>query len=1030
MGKTYPTKVGILLLGFCALISGAFAQSVSGVVKDDQGITLPGVTVRIDGTTNGTTSDLDGKYELANLPKGELKLIYSFIGFQSQTKTFNITGSEKITADITMTTSLGELDEVVVVGYGTQRRREITGSIAKIGSKELTNIPVPSFEAALQGQAPGVQLVQGGGLAGSSSVIRVRGIASISAGGDPLIVIDGIPISQNYFVNDAGGDRGAMNNNPLAFLNPNDIESIEILKDAASTGIYGSRGANGVVLITTKRGEGLGAQPMKIDFSSRIGLSRAVARPNMLNSSQYLQLFQEAWENDGNTGLAPLPGGIDWVDARNTDTDWIDETTQIGVKQMYNLNLTKSWKKLSMALGAGYDDSESYLKGNSYQRLSARANFDYQVTKKIKLGGNLSWYRGDNERIDAGWSGGYGAALSTALPIYPVYYQNDVLDADGRVVHAAGDYWVDGPNPVRDRELKDRRQIEQRTLNSVYALFQPIKGLTLKGELRYEYMDNQDYLFTPQEYDTNNNGLAKIYPTWNNNTNYALTANYSFKVKEKSSIDVLAGHEYQYATSRSKTNVQYTDLDKPFYEFDGQATANPFGPSQNRFNEFSFISYFARVNYIYDNKYILQGTFRTDGSSRFGGNNKWGYFPSASAGWILSEEQFVRNVDQISFLKLRASFGLTGNANIPNYQYIGTFLRDQSRYLGDDILYPDKLENPDLKWETSKTLDLGLEYGLFEDRITGSVVFYNKRTDDVLLNVNLPSSVGFENYWDNVGSILNRGIEFDIKSHNLKGKKLKWITEFNIANNYNEILSIGNYSEDAVSGGTNDTRTVVGYPVGTSFLVRFSHVDQATGKPVYLDIDGNETFNWDPANRVPVGDILPDVVGGLTNTFKLRRWDLGFLLYYSFGGKVYDSSSKRQLGVVTDWNMRTEIFDRWQKPGDEAQYPVLTRQTDTYGSSTPWINTDLWLHDADYIRLRRLAVGYTIPELLMGNQKLQNVRFELSATNLLLFTNFPGLDPEIVRDFENQTDRNMSAFISYLSAPVEQTINLQINFTF
>lgn len=1017
----------IIGIAFCGDL---MAQTISGTLLDDTGYPLPGATVQIEGTSIGTTTNTEGFFELNDVPAGDQQLLISFLGFEPVRMTVNAASAESQGISIKMKPALGELDEVVVVGYGTQRRREVTGSIAKISAANIGNIPVPSFEASLQGQAPGVQLVQGGGLAGSSSVIRVRGIASISAGGDPLIVVDGIPITQDYFINESGGDRGAMNNNPLSFLNPNEIESIEILKDAASTGIYGARGANGVVLITTKRGQGIGSRPLKVDFSSRVGLSRPVAEPNMLNSEQYLQLYQEAWENDGNTGLAPLPGGISWEDARNTDTDWIDETVRTGVKQTYNLNVTKSWRKLSLSLNGGYEDNQSYLKGNSYKRISSRMNIDYRLTEKIQVGGNFSWYRGDNERIDAGWSGGYGAALSTALPIYPIRYQEDVHDESGKLLHEAGDYFIGGSNPVRDRELKDRRQIEKRTLNSVYLSYQPIDALTLKAEGRYEYMDNQDYLFTPHEYDTNNNGLAKLYPTYINNYNYSLTANYQKVVKDNHSIGVLAGHEYQYASSYHVQNVQFTDLDKPLYAFEGEPTVDPFGPKRPDFEEFSFISYFGRISYMYKGKYIFQGTLRADGSSRFGGNNKWGYFPSASAGWILSEESFLNKSEHISFLKLRASYGLTGNANLPNYQYLGTYLRDAGKYLGEDILYPDKLANPDLKWETSQTFDGGLEYGFFNDRIAGSLVVYRKMTKDVLLSVNLPSSVGFESYWDNVGEILNRGIEFDIKTHNLKGRKLKWVTEFNIAHNYNEIVSIGDYSEDAVSGGTNDTRTVVGYPVGTSFLVRYSHVDPATGRPVYLDINGDETFNWDPANRVPVGDILPDVVGGLTNTFTLRRWDLGFLFYYSFGGKVYDSSSKRQLGVVTNWNMRTDVFNRWRTPGDEAEYPRMTMETSTYGSATPWINTDQWLHDADYVRLRRIALGYTFPELFIKDKKINNLRFELSATNLFVFTNFPGLDPEIVRDFENQTDRNMSAFITYLSAPVEQTINLQVNLSF
>ena len=285
---------------------------------------------------------------------------------------------------------------------------------------------------------------------------------------------------------------------------------------------------------------------------------------------------------------------------------------------------------------------------------------------------------------------------------------------------------------------------------------------------------------------------------------------------------------------------------------------------------------------------------------------------------------------------MKVSYGLTGNANIPNDQWRATFsdTTNSALYNNEPIIYPLRRENPDLKWETSRTLDFGIEAGLFDDRIHFNVEAYYKMTQDVLMEISLPPSSGFTNYWDNVGEILNKGIEFNMKTHNID-RVFKWTTEFNIAHNYNEIISIGPYSEDAVAGGTNDTRVVVGMPVGTNFLVRFSHVDPQTGRPVYLDIDGNETFTWDPANRVPVGDVLPDLVGGMTNTFKYKNWDLSLVLTFQLGGDIYDSSSKRQLGVVTDWNFTEHITDRWQQPGDIATYPVLTMDPNTYGASTP-----------------------------------------------------------------------------------------------
>jgi hypothetical protein len=327
-----------------------------------------------------------------------------------------------------------------------------------------------------------------------------------------------------------------------------------------------------------------------------------------------------------------------------------------------------------------------------------------------------------------------------------------------------------------------------------------------------------------------------------------------------------------------------------------------------------------------------------------------------------------------------------------------------------------------------------MELGMFQDRVVFEYSYYNKKATDVLLQVSLPPSTGYENYWDNVGEILNRGHEFAIKTRNLVGT-FQWDTDLNFSRNYNEIQSIGDYSEDAVSGGTNDTRVVVGEPVGTNFLVKFSHVDAETGKPVYLDINGEETMEWSPNDRVTVGSVLPKMVGGMTNNFRYKKWNAALVVVWSLGANIYDSSSKRQLGVVTDWNMRTELYNHWRQPGDqqegdELMYPRLTQNTETYGSGTPWINTDMWLKGGDYLRFRRLAVGYTFDPIKIGKGNITNLRVEGSITNFLTITNFEGLDPEIARDFEDNTDRNMSQNITYLTPPQEKTYNLSINLNF
>jgi TonB-linked SusC/RagA family outer membrane protein len=1036
------------LLGSCFLVFSSIAlhaQTVTGVVNDENGIPMPGVTVRIDGTTKGDATDLDGKYEILNAPVGEQTLIFSFIGYKEVRQVVNVPASGSVSANKDMALDAESLEEFVVVGYGVQRKRETTGSIEKVTTKELTDIPTPSFEAGLQGKAAGVQVTQGSGLAGSASVIRVRGIASISAAGDPLYVVDGIPITQDYFLN---GNRGAMNNNPLATINPNDIESVEVLKDAAATGIYGSRGANGVILITTKSGSGTG---WDFNLNTRHGISLPTARPDVLNSNQWLQLYQEAWENDGNVGLAPLPGNRSWEQARNTDTDWVDETIGVGFKQAYNFSTNYGTKKLKLFASLGYDDNGSYLIGNSYVRSSFRTNATYKVNDKLDISANLSVSQGVNNRVDAAWSGGLGAAMSTALPIYPVFHPDTVFDGQGNILHLPTDYWDDGSNPVRQRELTDWRTTEWRSINNINIEYRPIKNMFVKVYAGYDYLDLKDDKFTDAllRNGERTSGLFNLAERWSsfaNNWNTNGTVTYIHDLDEKNSLTYMIGTEYQESRSLSKSRVFREDeqVDAAFYENSDLLNQQLIAPTDttpgrpgfdtdggNTEEVSKFLSAFARVNYARENKYFGQVTFRADGSSRFGENNRVGFFPTASAGWVMSEEDFLKGNETISFMKLRAGWGITGNAAIPNYLPFGRYQVAFNGYNDQDFRFLSQPANPDLQWETSSVIDVALETGFFDDRITTTLAFYNKSTTDVLLNITPQESTGFTGFWDNVGEIVNRGVEFELVSVNMDRENFTWRTNFNVSYNYNEIKSIGNYSEDAVSGGTNDTRVVVGEPVGTNFLVRFAGVDPETGRNIYLDANGNRTSTWDPADRTAVGRVLPLAIGGMTNTFNFGNWEVGLVMVFSVGSDIYDSSAKRQNGVVTDWNMTPEVFDRWRQRGDEASYAQLSREVENYGLDDAFNNnTTQWLDDGDYLRIRRLSVTYNFPNFNIGAAGFKGASITASAVNFLTFTNFRGLDPEIARDFENNADRNLSPNITYLTPPQEMSFNLAFNLRF
>ncbi len=1023
----HKLQIMLLLLFFSI---NAFSQqiAVTGKVTDAKdNLPLPGVSVFVKGTTIGTVTDGAGSFTI--MAEKNATLVFSFIGYE--TIEVLIDGSNtSLSIQLNEATEL--LEEVVVVGYGVQRKRDVTGAIAKVDTKELMAVPTPSFESALQGQASGVQVITGSGIAGSGSVIRIRGVGSVSAGGDPLYVVDGVPITQDYFLR---GNSGAMNNNPLATINPNDIESIEILKDAGSAGIYGSRGANGVILITTKRGK---SKKPSINFSMRTGVVRPAYVPEFVSGSEYLQLRQEAWENDGGTGAVWLPNfttadsppeerAAAFEQAKTVNTNWWDLVTQTGFKQEYNLSFGKSGKWINAYFGGSYSDNQSYLKNNKYQRASGRLNLDTDFSDIIKFTLSSSYTYGVNHRVGAAWEGGTGAAMSTALPFYPVY--ND----DGSFFRYNSS--ANGGNPVMRQDLMLWRNFENRTINNLTVSITPFENFSVSASGGYDYMDFAEHRYEPQEYiASDHSGVAKMWPRYVNNLTGNLIVNYELNINNTHRFTFMGGTEIQ----KSSTAARYyeaIDVTGPYWDdipHDDTNASFQETITKDAPQEWSFISFFSRVHYVFKEKYVLQVLARSDASSRFGPNYRYGFFPAVSGAWRISEEDFLKDNETLSTLRLRASYGITGNANFNSYAWFGTFSGTESNeyYNNNPIIYPINLENPNLRWETLHNFDIGLEFGLFSNRITGEIAFYNKITKDVIINRSNAPSSGFGSYWDNVGEILNRGFEFNLKSNNLVGD-FKWTTNLNIARNHNEVLSIGDLSPDAVGGGTNDTRIVVGKPVGSNYLVRFSRVDPADGLPIWLDKDGYETKTFSLDNRVVVGSVMPEAIGGITNTFEYKGFDLSFMFVFTIGGNLYDNSGKRQLGVVTDWQLRKEIADRWQQPGDIASYPKLTLNPANYpGLPGEWqYNSTMFLYDASYLRLRNLSLGYNLPKSLAQKIMANNARIYISASNLLTWSRFHG-DPEIARDFENVADRNMSSNITYLTPPQEQVFTFGLDLSF
>ncbi len=1033
----------LLALSLCCLfpaLSRAQGGIVSGVVKDPAGEAVIGASVSVVGTRLGAVTDLDGNYRIANVPAGKQTVRVTYTGYNELNEAVTVADGKTAELNLTLRENANLLNEVVVLGYDVQRKRDLVGSISKITSEKLNEIPGGSFENALQGKAAGVQITQSSGIAGAGSVIRIRGVASLSAGGDPLIVVDGVPIFQNNFVT---GESGGQNNNPLNSINPADIESVEVLKDASATAIYGSRGANGVVLITTKRGK---TGKPAFEFSSRYGLSQPTKVLRVMNSAEWLQVRQEAWENDGGTGRAPLTNGLNYADIQGVDTDWIDQVIGTGTKFDNSLSFTQGGKKLSTYANISNSDAGSYLVGNTFRRLSGRINLDYKPIPNLTVGITTSLARGLNERIDQAWAGGLGTAQTTALPIYPVY-SGPEYPRTSPLYSAERAFYNVYNNPVAQRELKDNNVREIRSMNGLSLLWNPIKRLTINAKGNYEYALINEYTWEDALW-TNNKPISKVKYNYVNNRSAFLTGNYEILTGEKHSLRVLAGTEYQ-RIDQTQREQEFRDLNTVVYRASAQDTTDS-EKTKDEFrdiDQWNFFSLFGKITYNYQGKYLASASFRRDGSSKFGENNRFGNFPSVGVGYILSQEDFLARNPVINYLKLKASWGLTGNSEInwrsqfPQYTF-GQFAGNQG-YGGQTIRSQGKLPNPDLRWETSRTVDLGFELGLFRDRITTEFTWYHKRSSDVFIDIAVPFNSGVpgidSRYKEtrNVAVIDNKGVEVMVKTQNFVRPKFYWSTEWNFSVNRNTVVDVGNATADALDGGFGDTRVVEGETFQNNYVVNYLGVDPQTGRPIYESINPDNgvrstTKVYDVTNnRQVLGNAQPDFIGSVGNEFRLgKNLSINMLWVFVVGGEIYDDAAKRQMGVVTDWNMRPEIFNRWRKPGDVAQFPRYTMDMRNWGGNANfWQNNhSLWLYDGSYARLRTLTVGYNVP---MNSKYIRGLRFMFTGGNLLTFTNYIGWDPEIARDRSSAQQRNLGGTnLSYLTPPQERSFTLGVNVQF
>lgn len=1061
----------VLLLGMTSALALANGRIVGKATDDDNNAPLGGVSIKIKVGSKvlGAFTGKDGTYEIRNVPAGAYDVTAAYIGFKAQTKKVTVTDEGEAKVDFKMQLDLLLLEEAVVIGYGTKQKKDVTGSVARVNANEIANLPVPSIDQALQGKAAGVQVITANGATpGAAVTVRIRGVGSIASATEPLYVVDGIPVTSGDYSGMGGAAGNGYNGNALVDINPQDIESIDVLKDAAATAIYGARGANGVVIITTKRGQS-GTTKFNVNLST--GFSNPTNNLRVLNRDEFVQLYTEAWNNDikrSNDGLEPRlsisgpvrwPGNIDVNDARN-NTDWMGLVLQTGRLNEASVSASGGNEKTKFFTGLTYRDESTFVIGNRLERISGRLNVDHNATDALTLGVSVGVTRTVQTKFPEAWGGGLGWAQAGALPIFPV------RNADGSY-YRGRDFWI---NPIARFENTRFSTSGLRTLAGLYGELKILPGLTFRSEASVDLLNQTEDFYQGSairgERDDAGNFVSYAEQrrvqviNWNTN-NYL---NFNTKIAEEHDIQATLGIQAQRSDQSDNGVRGQRGFANPYLTLPGNAVLTQ---GYTVYNYFSFLSYFGRFSYKFKDRYIIGATANYNGSSRFGLNNQIGFFPAVSAAWVISQEEFLKDNSVISFLKLRGSYGLTGNAEIGNNEWRGLYT-PSGNYDGRAAIRPSQLPNFDLTWERSRQLDLGLEWAVIDGRIQGTVGYYNRESYDMLLPVSVPSSLGFASVRRNVGSITNWGMEFSFTSHNLTGE-LTWQTDLNLAFNRNTINNLGGLPDGSI-GGQGETRAIVGMPVGTFFMNRFARVNDRTqqvavtrrrpgntlsysdlrtnpndprqqqffdttvtvrgGEPLFYNLNGKVTDRYSVDDRVALGQPYPTLFGGLTNTFRYKGIELNFTFNFAFGNNIYDDAAKwvagGTFGALGTLNQRRDItLTRWQKDGDVSTIPALTTQG-IYND----FNTDRHLFSGDFIRLRSLTIAYNIPSDIMESIGLVSARISVNTFNLFTITSFPYWDPEVVRDVAGAQDRNFSQGVTFLAPPQARSVNIGLNIGF
>jgi TonB-dependent starch-binding outer membrane protein SusC len=960
---------------------------ITGKISGEDGVALPGATILIVGTQKGAVAKNDGTYQIT-VPSAASILEFSYVGYIKKQVT---AGSQKI-IDVVLNQETKSLSEVVIVGYAVEQKALLTGSVDVVKSDKLKDIPVATIDGLMQGQASGVQVSQNSGTPGGVTSVRIRGVSSISGSNQPLYVIDGIPVITGDYAQVGYEGQGI---NALSDLNPNDIESISVLKDAAAASIYGARASNGVVVITTKRGSN---QKTQVSFNSYYGIQQVGHTLKMLNARQWME-----YRNDlaGTTVFTQ-----DDMDHITTDTDWQKVIFRNAPNANYELTAAGGNEKTKFFMSGDYFKQEGILIGTDYRRMNGRVNVDHNITEKITVGASIGLTYSKTDRVEGDQTlhGPLPNGISTPA-IYPVYNPD-------------GSYNQDGPysNAVSIANEAINQNFSFRTLSNVYLNYQIFPHLSFSTKWGLDFLNFREHAYesTKTVQGAKYNGLG--FETYNNVMN--LVSNNILKYQnsvKKNDFEILLGYSFESYQDRSSFIRGQDFADQSLQYLNSAATI--VAASSDASNS-GIRSFFGRVNYNYNNKYITSISGRADASSKFGENNRTGFFPSASLAWRIGEEEFLDKLPVVSELKVRTSYGLTGNDDITPFLYAELY--GITSYAGASAVYPSSIPNPDLKWESTAQYNLGFDLGLYNNRIFLTADFYNKQTKDLLLDRPLPESSGFSSITENIGSVQNKGFEFGLSTSNLEGD-LKWNTTLNLSANRNKVTKLYNGQPiDDIGRGSN--RVMEGEAIGIFYSYKSLGVDPSTGDIVFADMDHDGKITT--ADRTKIGNPHPDFIGGITNTFNYKGFDLSLFLQFSYGNDVFNGSRLFLESLQGGDNQLEAVTRRWKKPGDITDIPRAT--SDPVKAAENKRVSSRFIEDGSYLRVKNLTFGYSFPKNLVSKLHVTNLRVYFTSQNLLTVTYYTGLDPEV----NYSGDDNTVIGTDFFTYPQARSYNVGVNLKF